>query len=1340
MPQPYTDQQAIRDGLLKPGELGDTSLAEADAAGNTGGSFSPRDKSGAAPNEVSAEEFFAVGAEKPIAKNSFTGEASAEDFFGVKADKAEPSGRLAQPGDKYYKEGTNRIVYDKGITGKDVVSGTKVLGETGVSMLTGWLGNIPAGLETLAKKIAQENGYSISDQQIEEGLRSSQQFFTYEPRSKEAQIIGEALGGAYEGGLSGIDNRVSQQVYDYAISQKLPERVAQNKAAAAGTTAKAFVDSMLNILPIGSTFRGAVKLGAKTWDRLKPVEPPPPEIDPYNYKSPAKQGPPRPDNPTLHVDPQGNVMTVEALAARDELAKRMPEAFAPAPEMETSSVRGASLASELDKQFEIKTPEGRKILHARRGREIREAFTSDKDYADYLRWYADNQATMAEITPPEVPVAKTRLPGEPVIIGETLPRQEFPGLVGQLDSYQSGLQKVQQGKGFDLTAEELSAVRNLSSEHNRPQIAQMKVEAGRAVEVLPSKEIPVDPKIITALGAAGVTAVAGQDLFSEDSPLKGAALVALGVGAGSKFKLHGDLRLGSAITLTKNTIPGEGPVRVTHWLDGKPIAHDHFASAVEAEKNFNKAVKADTETAKALKEIPSETVSADNVTLLKPSGQVGIADPKLLGRLAAIGIGAAAGAALDPENPFEGAVIGSLTAGVATMGNPKQVISKIKGFFESDKRFRITDLANKYEYAIRAAAREIWKVQNKLIEAVPDPLRRSAIFHWIEGDKSIKLTRTELQAAKVATDFFAGMKEAGLSSGVLKDALENYVTHLWKMDDKLRGMLEARAQVDTMSPNTRFAKHRSVPTLQEGMKPVEDGGWGLTPLTEDISEIVGIYGSSITKAMANRDIIAALKSTKTPEGRSLLEKMDVAPPSYNFINHPQLQGYRVHPDIAPSLRFLFDNKDPNVGIRAIEGLNILSKRMLVSFSMFHAKALVDAYLGAAASGPVGAAKNIPKFLTGDHVLLKQLRTGGAGDLVDKAIKGGLMFSLERALPAVEDVGGSFYGMMKDAQVVADKIIPGAGKAVAGFEKVNHLVDKFMWERLHTGMKLQIFSEKYARLLETNAKASARDPRIPLKSETDIAKMAASFTNDMFGGLNWRRLADEATTKLGRDLALATYSPSGRRALQFLMFAPDWTISTTRAALKSFGKGTGVSGLIEPKTLADLHRQYVLRSALYYGLIGTVLNQAFSGKWLWENADPTYIDMGDGRRMQWSKHTMEPVHWLMHPRQQALNKLSQVIKVPVEQIMGVQYLSASGHAPRIEEGRRLVSIGKALSPIAVQQGFEASEGSGIAGFLGAPIYGKTTEQKAEEKRSKRLDYSGRVEALQRRRERLMGGAQ
>ena len=279
-------------------------------------------------------------------------------------------------------------------------------------------------------------------------------------------------------------------------------------------------------------------------------------------------------------------------------------------------------------------------------------------------------------------------------------------------------------------------------------------------------------------------------------------------------------------------------------------------------------------------------------------------------------------------------------------------------------------------------------------------------------------------------------------------------------------------------------------------------------------------------------------------------------------------------------------------------------------------------------------KKLPQYASGTTDLLDQLRQQGVAPLIDLAYKSGLKFGLEKGKLAVEDVGlDSFYAGMKSLEKGLDSAFQGLGKPIKGLAEVNHAFDKFMWDWVHTGMKLDIFAEKVEALMESSVKRHAKDPSVPLLTREQAGAIAASYTNDLLGGLNWRRIAEQAHTSWGRNLALQVYSKQGRWWMQLAMFAPDWTLSTTRAMVKAFGEGSGVKGLLKPTTLADLHRQYIARAAAIYFTVGNVLHQALSGKWLWENEDWTTIDMGDGRKLQWSKHTMEPVHWMQKPGQQ-----------------------------------------------------------------------------------------------------------
>lgn len=699
-----------------------------------------------------------------------------------------------------------------------------------------------------------------------------------------------------------------------------------------------------------------------------------------------------------------------------------------------------------------------------------------------------------------------------------------------------------------------------------------------------------------------------------------------------------------------------------------------------------------------------QRTAEDLLKLREFNKQAGGVDPKLLAGMAAVGIGTALGIYLDPEHPVEGALMGFALGGgaVKAVHNPGRAGRAIESVWKSDTRIRINEIADTHEASISKAARSVWQNQMDVMDAVKDPTRRNAIANWMQGDRSIPLTNSEYAAAMQARKFFDGMGKAGADSGVLGNLIPDYVTNLWDLEGKNKTTWGKLSQGPGMSENSRFNLQRKITSIAEGKK------LGLIPLTEDVATIMGVYGNSLSRTMANKQLMDTLRTTNVPGSADMLMMPTMnAPKNYAPIEHGQLRGQVVHPDIAPSMKFLFNQKSPSGIMAGIEGLNTALKRSAVSFSLFHAKALTDAFIGAGGN-PI----KIAGMVAGTNKFLQMVRNGGAGDLVDHAYEGGLKFSLDKGALADEDVGGSFYTAMEGLQSFVGTAIPGADKLVGKSIELNHAVDTLMWSRLHAGMKLEVFASAREKLMQNNAEANTKNPGVPLKTSKEINGIAASYTNDIFGGLNWRRAAEESRTKWGRDLALGVYSPGGRRVMQLAMFAPDWTISTTRAAAKAFGAGSGPGGVLKPQELADLHRQYVLRSAAYYFTVGNALNYAMSGHGIMDNKDPTVLELGDGRTMQFSKHAMEPVHWLTKPTQQAMNKLGFLPSELAEQAGGVEYLSASGKASKMDTsaaGRARHMLKRAV-PIAASQG-AAGIAAGVSGAVGFPIYGQK-KSKAE----------------------------
>ena len=692
-------------------------------------------------------------------------------------------------------------------------------------------------------------------------------------------------------------------------------------------------------------------------------------------------------------------------------------------------------------------------------------------------------------------------------------------------------------------------------------------------------------------------------------------------------------------------------------------------------------------------------------------------------------------------------------SGAAQAATAAALFRAIK-YAPKDTRVRIDTPANFRDEAIKKDTIAAVLFQRTLLDRVPDPTRQAAITSWLDGNKAVKLSPVEAQVARELKSYYSQMLDAAKKAGVVEAGYEHYSPRVIEFKGKegesafLRwlGQRGGSGGAGTSSP---FAKERTFPTITElKASPLYKDGT-ITLKTENAAELMGIYADSMSRAIHNSNLLTAIKGMKTPLGEPLVMPLSKAPHTYKTLPHSQLRALAVHPDIEGSMKFLFDSHMPATWQKALEGFSSTTKLVAVMGSLFHATSLGYAYAGSAGISPknlakgavVGAAAgfalNDPQTyamigagigmfapavklsyqaVRGTHPIFKEINAKGGGESVNRAIRDGVEFSIERH-PGVEDThSGAFIAMMEDAQRFLDSRIPGAGKATAGNTvKFIHAFDKYMWSRLHTTLKLATYESKFQELVKNN-EAYAQKTGKPGALEKDLGAAAASYTNDMFGGLNWRRIAEASQTRFGRDFAQEMLKPGSRRVAQILLFAPDWALSTTRAFTQAFREGSGIKGLVSPRELADLHRQYIMRSALFYLLAGDGLNYAMSGKHLWDedNKDWTRIDMGDGRTLGFNKHAMEAVHLLKSPVQFGAGKLGYVPKEIIAQLTGKEYFSATGKAPPMDTstGGRLAHAARGLLPIAAQSSAKTgSTADAVMGTLGLPIYGESKTAKA-----------------------------
>ena len=491
------------------------------------------------------------------------------------------------------------------------------------------------------------------------------------------------------------------------------------------------------------------------------------------------------------------------------------------------------------------------------------------------------------------------------------------------------------------------------------------------------------------------------------------------------------------------------------------------------------------------------------------------------------------------------------------------------------------------------------------------------------------------------------------------------------------------------------------------------------------------------RAIANKNLIDALKVERLGEQDQFkaVRSSEKAPSNYVAINHPQMHGLSVHSDIAPSLDFLFHVRESNALTRAVEGMNMAVKRLEVSFSPFHIKSLIDATMGAVPLTDIAhTVGQVAKSFIGRSEGHTGYLTGNTGDIQDVLLAGGIKITTPKGNVVDEDVNNHFYDGIDSLGKFMDKVIPGAGKLTKAFIVPNKIADRVTWENVHAGLKWLVGMNAFERITRTYAKELEKDPSAQVPDKWEAGRRAASFANDVLGGQNWRRMADDSTTRVGKLIGTTLASPAGRRLAQVLMFAPDWTYSTVRSFVKGIdseqianslgdiNKAQGVGntlkavgsalnptdlakGLVNPKTIADLHRQYVMRSFLIQFTLYNALNMYMSGHPLWDNKGKhgwTEVDLGNGETMQANKHFNEVPNMIRDPVNFALGKLGVIPSELIDQALHKEYVSRD-YQPDMKESR-LTHAAKRLLPFSSQSFNKGNLGSKLANLAGFPIHG------------------------------------
>lgn len=705
------------------------------------------------------------------------------------------------------------------------------------------------------------------------------------------------------------------------------------------------------------------------------------------------------------------------------------------------------------------------------------------------------------------------------------------------------------------------------------------------------------------------------------------------------------------------------------------------------------------------------------------SRQMGFALPELLARLVATGGGALAGAVLNPKNPLEGALMGAAAGfGVSSVGikaaqallarglkSPQAAASVAQELgrqtMKNVQPVQLHSLIREWDYQAKVNERTIAQAYALLKKVAPDQAANDRLLYNLDTGAA-----PSDPAVRTAKALFDSVWQKAHDAGVVKNYVENYVTHLYDWGTQkgsdalalLRNMIE-KDYAQSMKAGTPFSKDRVFKTYQLAAQKA-----GLEPLTTDVAQIYGIHARSMLEAANNAQLINGIKKLTNVSGEPLVTTYNVGefPAGYSTVSHPQWRGYAVDKSILPELNAMFSADNPFVATRLAHGVSLAAKKGIFMLSGFHFKSLAEGFLGAVRN---------PKAAVRAVELLKMYREGGAGDIVDTALRGGLEVghgTLDTANRGLWDA------VVKSSTRALDAMLPGSSMLVKVPTKVEEVWSKALWEKFHPMLKFSVWEQEFQRMVRGGMDV------------TQASEAAARFSNDIFGGQNWLRNALVVQEPVARRMMLEASSPQGRRAMQIGLLAPDWLVSTFRAYTGAIRHG------VSPAE-RGMYRKYLAQSFLLYGVVGDAFNLHFTGHHIWQNRDadgkvnPTVVDMGDGRKLWLSKHLMEVPHWLMDPGGTALNKLGYIPKEIMTQLQNKEWLSTKG-SPSIAPkgttwlgnvGYRFVHALKGFVPISVQEYQRSGAEAALLGAAGVPIRGRTYEEqarlKAERQRQREL---------------------
>lgn len=602
------------------------------------------------------------------------------------------------------------------------------------------------------------------------------------------------------------------------------------------------------------------------------------------------------------------------------------------------------------------------------------------------------------------------------------------------------------------------------------------------------------------------------------------------------------------------------------------------------------------------------------------------------------------------------------------------------------------------EFFIKNVERKLTKKELEAMPFIRQGIKNPKVLEKIGREDLIpiinKPSKNLKEQTKKVGDYYDKSFDFLKEHGQDINFIEDYVTQIWDIPKNKRSDV-----VNYFSTYNPFAKKRTIPTLEEGIK------LGLKPKTTDIGEMLRVYDQYKVKTVHNKIFAEDLKSMVDESGNPLIMSSRQAPVDWVSIDHPVLnksvyggklkdgkgiilrpEAAKVHPDIAKEVKLIFDKPFDNKAIRALETVNAFTKKSMLSVSLFHHMALTESALSTGIGKKAFSLWNPKKIVS-------ELKSGNYGvfqnmPLAKDAIRSGVNFG------ALSDVQKAKVQKALISVEKSTKNIPGLKYITKGLRKGNDLWDASLWDYYHNTLKLYAYEHNVQQGLKTGSKQVQKKLGRDLtpKETTAIKREMAGFVNDSFGGQNW-----EINKVLG--------NPKTRQLMHWALLAPDWTVSTLKqaaapirgAVLQKTAKdqptlSKQINQKLRGKALTKQGTKFWLKAAFYFNVIAQSLNNLNTkkeygeGRFTWDNPPGKKLDIfigknedGTERYLRMGKQFKEVLEFGEDPLKKMGGKLSPVVRESVRQF--AKHDPGSGFPTEFSEQDFFESIPERVKSIA-----------------------------------------------------------